>query len=87
MNCGTFRLSRALSRAWIASADGEGTGPDDLLIPLFLARIGSETLTVRIWNSLHLEVDPTIAAVSAVLIAITAAVVGTSSLLRRGETT
>ncbi len=59
---------------------------DDLLIPLFLARIGSETLTVRIWNSLHLEVDPTIAAVSAVLIGVTAAVVGTSGLLRvRGD--
>jgi putative spermidine/putrescine transport system permease protein len=58
---------------------------DDLLIPLFLAKIGSETLTVRIWNSLHLEVDPTIAAVSALLIAVTAVVVGTSSLLRGGE--
>ena len=55
---------------------------DDLLIPLFLARIGSETLTVRIWNSLHLEVDPTIAAVSALLIAVAAAVVGASALLR-----
>lgn len=55
---------------------------DDLLIPLFLARIGTETLTVRIWNSLHLELDPTIAAVSAVLIAITTAVMGISGLLR-----
>jgi putative spermidine/putrescine transport system permease protein len=58
---------------------------DDLLIPLFLAKIGSETLTVRIWNSLRLEIDPTIAAVSALLIGVAVVVVGTSSLLQRRD--
>ena len=41
---------------------------------------------MRIWNSLLLEVDPTIAAVSSFLIGVTTAVLGASALLRgRGE--
>lgn len=38
------------------------TSFDGLLILLFLSGVQSQTLTVRIWNSLSLEVDPTIAA-------------------------
>jgi putative spermidine/putrescine transport system permease protein len=59
------------------------TSFDELLVPLFLAGVEVQTLTVRIWNSLLLEVDPTIAAVSSFLIAMTCAVLGTSALLRR----
>jgi putative spermidine/putrescine transport system permease protein len=59
------------------------TSFDELLIPLFLAGVEVQTLTVRIWNSLLLEVDPTIAAVSSFLIAITGVVLGASALLRR----
>jgi putative spermidine/putrescine transport system permease protein len=59
------------------------TSFDELLIPLFLAGAEVQTLTVRIWNSLLLEVDPTIAAVSSFLIAVTCAVLGASALLRR----
>ena len=44
---------------------------DELVISLFLAGVRSETLPVRIWNSLHLQVEPVIAAVSAFLIAVT----------------
>jgi len=63
------------------------TSFDELLIPLFLAGVEVQTLTVRVWNSLLLEVDPTIAAVSSFLIGVTAAVLGASALLRgRGET-
>jgi putative spermidine/putrescine transport system permease protein len=62
------------------------TSFDELLIPLFLAGVEVQTLTVRVWNSLLLEVDPTIAAVSSFLIAVTTAVLGASALLRgRGE--
>lgn len=43
---------------------------DELIISLFFAGIRFETLPVRIWNSL-LNAEPTIAAVSALLIAIT----------------
>jgi len=56
---------------------------DELLIPLFLAGVETQTLTVRVWNSLVLEVDPTIAAVSSFLIGVTSAILGTSALLRR----
>jgi len=59
------------------------TSFDELLIPLFLSGVEVQTLTVRIWNSLLLEVDPTIAAVSSFLIGVTAAVLGASALLRR----
>ena len=46
---------------------------DELLISLFLAGVRAQTLPVRIWNSLNLQVEPTIAAVSAFLIAVTCA--------------
>lgn len=57
---------------------------DELIIALFLAGVSSETLPVRIWNSLRLEVEPTIAAVSAFLIAVTVAILLIDVLLRRG---
>src|SRR5438034_10998516 len=56
------------------------TSFDELLIPLFLAGVEVQTLTVRVWNSLLLEVDPTIAAVSAFLLAVAREVLGSSSL-------
>ena len=59
------------------------TSFDELLIPLFLSGVEAQTLTVRVWNSLLLEVDPTIAAVSSFLIGVTTAVLGASALLRR----
>jgi putative spermidine/putrescine transport system permease protein len=59
------------------------TSFDELLIPLFLAGVEAETLSVRIWNSLLLEVDPMIAAVSTFFVVVTMAVLGASALLRR----
>lgn len=59
---------------------------DELLISLFLTDVRSETLPVRIWNSLHLEVEPTIAAVSTFLIGVTALVLLLDALLRRRRT-
>lgn len=44
---------------------------DELIISLFLAGARSQTLPVRIWNSLHLDVEPTIAAAATFLIALT----------------
>ncbi|MCW2309378.1 ABC transporter permease [Rhodobium gokarnense] len=44
---------------------------DELIIALFLTGVTTQTLPVRIWNSLLLEVEPTIAAVSSFLVAIT----------------
>ena len=59
------------------------TSFDELLIPLFLSGVEVQTLTVRVWNSLLLEVDPTITAVSSFLIAVTCAVLGANAMLRR----
>lgn len=56
---------------------------DELVISLFLTNVGTQTLPVRIWNSLHLEVEPTIAAVSAFLIAVTGVVLVLDAVLRR----
>src|SRR5271154_450959 len=60
---------------------------DELLISLFLAGMRGQTLPVRIWNSLNLQVEPTIAAVSAFLIAVTCVILGFDGVLRhrRGQ--
>jgi putative spermidine/putrescine transport system permease protein len=60
---------------------------DELLISLFLAGVRAQTLPVRIWNSLNLQVEPTIAAVSAFLIAVTTVILAADGILRhrRGQ--
>jgi ABC-type spermidine/putrescine transport system permease subunit II len=55
---------------------------DELIISLFLAGVRAQTLPVRIWNSLHLELEPVIAAVSAFLIAVTGVVLLFDMFLR-----
>ncbi|WP_144299698.1 ABC transporter permease [Elioraea rosea] len=59
------------------------TSFDEVVIALFLSGIRGETLPVRIWNSLHLEVEPTIAAVSTLLIAVTVVALLIDYLVRR----
>jgi putative spermidine/putrescine transport system permease protein len=44
---------------------------DELVISLFLAGARAQTLPVRIWNSLHLEIEPVVAAAATFLIAVT----------------
>jgi ABC-type spermidine/putrescine transport system permease subunit II len=60
---------------------------DELLIALFLSGVRAQTLPVRIWNSLNLQIEPTIAAVSAFLIGVTCVVLGVDGILRhrRGQ--
>lgn len=58
---------------------------DELIIALFLAGVRSQTLPVRIWNSLHLEVEPVIAAVSAFLIGVTGLVLMIDAVLRHAR--
>ena len=60
---------------------------DELLIALFLSGVRAQTLPVRIWNSLNLQIEPTIAAVSAFLIAVTCLVLAIDGILRyqRGQ--
>lgn len=58
---------------------------DELIISLFLAGVRSETLPVRIWNSLHLQIEPVIAAVSAFLIAVTGVILLIDAALRQAR--
>src|SRR5215471_18144384 len=48
----------------------------------FLAGVRAQTLPVRIWNSLNLQVEPTIAAVSAFLIGVTTLILAADGVLR-----
>jgi putative spermidine/putrescine transport system permease protein len=59
------------------------TSFDELIIPLFLGGPATQTLAVRIWNSVVMEIEPTISAVSVVLIAMTIVVMVLASLLKR----
>uniref|UniRef100_UPI002AB5E8FA ABC transporter permease n=1 Tax=Paraburkholderia tropica TaxID=92647 RepID=UPI002AB5E8FA len=59
------------------------TSFDELIISLFLAGVGAETLPVRIWNSLHMQIQPVIAAVSAFLIAVTGLVLVLDAVTRQ----
>ena len=61
------------------------TSFDELVIPLFLGGPNAQTLAVRIWNSVMLEIEPTIAAVSTFLIALTIAVMALAGLVRRAR--
>jgi ABC-type spermidine/putrescine transport system permease subunit II len=72
-------LSAALF-AFLVSFDG-------LLISMFLAGVHAQTLPVRIWNSLNLQVEPTIAAVSGLLIGVTTLILSIEAVLRprRGQ--
>ncbi|WP_051401647.1 ABC transporter permease [Advenella kashmirensis] len=47
------------------------TSFDELIVSLFLSGLDSETMPVRIWNSLLMNMEPVIAAISTFLIAIT----------------
>ncbi len=59
------------------------TSFDELVISLFLTNAETQTLPVRIWNSLQLDIEPTIAAVSAFLIAVTGVILLLDGVVRR----
>jgi putative spermidine/putrescine transport system permease protein len=61
------------------------TSFDELLIPLLLAGPTSLTLPVRIWNSVIMSIEPTIAAVSSFLIAVAIFVLLAANLLQRSR--
>lgn len=58
---------------------------DELVISMFLTDAQTKTLPVKIWNSLELEIEPTISAVSTVLIGVTAVILLIELLLRRAS--
>ena len=59
------------------------TSFDELVISIFLAGSRAQTLPVRIWNSLHLEIEPVVAAAATFLIGVTGLVLLADGGLRR----
>lgn len=56
---------------------------DELIVALFVSGSTAVTLPRKMWQSIRFEIDPTIAAVSTLLIAFTGALFLTAELLRR----
>jgi putative spermidine/putrescine transport system permease protein len=56
---------------------------DELIIALFLSGSGAITMSRRMWDDLRSAIDPTIAAVSALIILLTALLLRGAHVLRR----
>jgi putative spermidine/putrescine transport system permease protein len=62
------------------------TSFDELIVALFISGTGAVTLPRKMWDSLRQEIDPTIAAVSSLMIVISVLMLVSAELLRqRGE--
>ncbi|MBA3450509.1 MAG: ABC transporter permease [Chloroflexia bacterium] len=59
------------------------TSFDELIVALFVSGSGAVTLPRKMWDSLRQEIDPTIAAVSTILITLSVAILLTAELLRQ----
>lgn len=58
---------------------------DELLVAMFLSSPGEQTLPVRIWHAVQFQLDPTIAAVSAALIAFSVMALALANAMQRKE--
>lgn len=58
------------------------TSFDELIIALFLSGSGAVTLPRRMWDDLRFAIDPTIAAISTLTIALTVLLLGLAQILR-----
>jgi putative spermidine/putrescine transport system permease protein len=56
---------------------------DELIVALFVSGTGAVTLPRKMWDSLRQEIDPTIAAVSTILIAFSIVILLSAELLRQ----
>ena len=59
------------------------TSFDELIVALFISGTTAVTLPRRMWEGIRFEIDPTIAAVSTILVAFSGALLLTAELLRR----
>jgi putative spermidine/putrescine transport system permease protein len=59
------------------------TSFDELIVALFVSGSGAVTLPRKMWDSLRQEIDPTIAAVSTILITLSVVVLVSAELLRQ----
>lgn len=58
---------------------------DEVVVAIFMASPAMQTLPVRMWSALRLDLSPVMAAASTMLILLTVAVLGTVALLRRRQ--
>jgi len=82
----TFRLvTLPLIRPGVISAALLGfiTSFDEIVIAIFISGARAPTLPKQMWDGIRTEIDPTVAAVSTLLIVVTAAVIGAITLVRR----
>jgi putative spermidine/putrescine transport system permease protein len=61
------------------------TSFDELVVALFISGDRAATLPVQIWSGLRFEINPTVAAVSTLLIVLSTASLGLAGLLRRQQ--
>jgi putative spermidine/putrescine transport system permease protein len=59
------------------------TSFDEVVVAIFVSGTQATTLPKQMWDGIRTEIDPTVAAVSTLLIAVTAAVIGISAVVRR----
>lgn len=59
------------------------TSFDELIVALFVSGTGAVTLPRKMWDSLRMEIDPTIAAVSTILITISIVILLSAELVRQ----
>ena len=59
------------------------TSFDELVVALFMSGSGAVTLPRRMWDDVHYQIEPTIAAVSTLTIVLTVALMGCAHLLRK----
>lgn len=59
------------------------TSFDELIVALFISGSGAVTLPRKMWDSLRQEIDPTIAAVSTILIVFSVVILFTAEMLRQ----
>ena len=59
------------------------TSFDELVVALFVSGSGAVTLPRRMWDDVLYQIEPTIAAVSTLTIALTVVLMGCAYLLRR----
>ena len=59
------------------------TSFDELIVALFVSGTTAVTLPRRMWEGIRFEIDPTIAAVSTILVALTSGLLLSAELLRR----
>jgi len=59
------------------------TSFDEVVVAIFVSGTQAATLPKQMWDGIRTEIDPTVAAVSSLLIGVTGAVVGLSIVVRR----